>query len=459
MKKNILWVEDFGGYCNDDDEIKESIDKYLQLFDKQYRDSIEIKTKLEEGIEYIFDHYGEYDCVILDVDMNPNLIRVNDSETWNKFFDKVNIDRKQDIFNDSGKTYRLNAYLGKYAGFFLVILLKALGFSQDRITMFTAFGYDSNDNRVSNWEKKFSNASISTPKTIKKENGDEEERNACFNELNKHLKTLYAQDYYKTRHFMFKLYNLYEKYEKAYPQQESIFNSCCKKENKKMSNEQVLCLIESVIFNMPCIEPVYNKNSMIYFNMLKQFTEPFEAEFNFKNNNTKVIRVLKLYRNWSSHNLFKDKNKLNSDLFMFLVLIETFLMTDKSNEFEKQMWKEMSFFFDKKTLDCSHDEIIKKIKIDNWERCKKWQEILISNMIDVYDRKSKSKNACDQYVYYNYLVDSYINAYIDMNIAYDNLKIGYSAYYKLSDDCSEIQKHLMCIAYYLYDFFVKTEVE
>ena len=79
MKNNILWIEDFDNKSSRNvrkrtkEETEEAnrklYERYRNLFKDVYKDVIEIKTTMYAGLKYIMEHYGDFDCVILDINM------------------------------------------------------------------------------------------------------------------------------------------------------------------------------------------------------------------------------------------------------------------------------------------------------------------------------------------------------------------------------------------------------
>lgn len=334
-KKNILWIEDFDTKStkkvkNKKNKINQNnsevIKNALGIFDEKYQDVIEIKTSLFEGIEHIITHKGEFDCVILDVDMGKNLqIDMDEKKTegkiWNEFFKHINLKLEEDLEGNKidykiGKE-SANAHLGKNAGFYIVLFLISLGFPKERIIMFTAYGGSDSDNRVSEWEIKFISTSLFIPDVIAKGEGFKYVDKKIHEELNKKLEKLYSQEYYKSRLFLFVIYNMFvsykgeisrinSEYSKVDKEKyKSIFNYVCKKEIQFV---QVEDLIENVLFYFPCVEHNYVKD--LNYQALKRFSEPFEADYIGnrieKYNTYGTYRVMKLYRNWSAHSLFSN---------------------------------------------------------------------------------------------------------------------------------------------------------
>ena len=395
MKKCILWIEDFDNKSSanvrtksqTEEEKNKKYDKYLRVYDELYKDSIEIKTTMLEGLEYIKEHYGEFDCVILDVNLNNNLQQIDkDDSNWKFLIDNINLKYVEDI----------EAEFRKYGGFYIVLLLITLGFPKDRIIILTAYGasYNKDDYKpVKDWQEKFSKASIHSPHVIEKGNYfNDNVDGKKHKKLNEYLKKLYHDDaYYYTRLFLYKLHNIIYKLNEISVNNNDgnnvvLFNKICRNTNKRVTVSYVNDLINNAINFFPFIKPVNIDN--IFFNTLKYFSEPFEADYNVKS--VKAIddtyRLMKTFRNWASHNLIEDKSKLKSDLFRLLFFIEFLLFTrSESSELDElvEICKEFFMFEKEKNIN-----IVDYIKVINWEICKKWDDVP-KDMIGVYDRRGR----------------------------------------------------------------------
>lgn len=491
MKKNILWIEDFDTKNTkvrtrkSNQNSSEDKEDALGIFDEKYWDVIEIKKSLFEGIEYIINHKGEFDCVILDVDMSKNLQIDMDDGIWKEFFKHINIPyapepegNKEDykVGNES-----LTAYLGKDAGFYIVLFLISLGFPKERIIMFTAYGDSNPDNRVSEWKKKFDSASLCIPDIINKGstfNSVHKERNK---DLNKRLRELYSQEYYKSRLFLYVIYNMFVSYKGRVSQinreyakddkekYKSIFNYVCKDAHKKIQLDQVEDLIENVLFYFPCMK--HNGVNDLNYQALKRFSEPFEADYignRIEEYNT--YRVMKLYRNWSAHSLFPSPENLSDELFRLLLVVGLLLLTetrfDNSNdqneemriqkiensvhEWEKELWNKIEFFFHIDAV-TKEQEILNYLEEYNWKVCKEWDEIP-KNMLDVYDKYGKKAK---KHVQFHYLLDAFMNCFIKNGIQYEDKACRTN--YALSEQTKDIYKNLFRCAYSLFVDINNTE--
>ena len=485
MRKTILWIDDFDTNSSKATRSRRknnssSDSDKLQIFNEKYRKQVEIKTTFFEGMRYIIEKHGEYDCVILDIDMNKNFQQIeldqdtDESKIWNKFFKYVKIEKRtkkeglKTIYTYGKRDISLESYIGKYAGFFLVILLIALGFPQDRIVIFSAFGNkNEKDNRVERWEDKFVSASIHIPKIIDKEGAwNREGGTQPHIELNEFLNEKYNNEYYKTRFFVYELYNVVNEYldnilsdDDYKGKYNPLFNYCCQRGDKKLGTEQIKNLYENSLFFFPCFEP-HQGIEKNYFNALKQFSEPFEADYRTDRVKDNSFRVIKLFRNWSAHNLFDCNDCINAEIFKFLYYIESLLFMEQpcienpdnsniynySKAYIDEMWSHCKYLLGEAEVFTATkiDEICHRIEKDNWAICQKYN-ILPEKMVDIYDmigRKDK--------VHYTYLLDAFMNNFINKNIKYTNN--GCETQYEFSQPITNeaMKKELFYLAYFLY---------
>ena len=442
MKKCILWIDDFDiksatrvrqkNKPQMEEGENKKHDKHIGLFDELYKDLIEVKTTMLDGLEYIKEHYGEFDCVILDINLNKNLQQINEEDiNWKFLLDNINLDDIEDIEDE----------FRNYGGFYIVLLLIALGFPKDRIIMFTAFGsscskYDYKP--VEKWSEKFRKASMYCPHVIEKGN--------CFinnvdgkkhKEMNEYLKKLYKyDDYYYTRLFLYKLYNVIFllKKERTYDETNLLFNKICKNKSKRVGLNDVGELVNNVINFFQFIKPVNTNN--IFFNALKYFSEPFEADYNIKNGKVEddTYRLIKIFRNWSSHNLIKNRTDLKDDMFRFIFFIQCLLFTRCENDDICELLDISKEFF---SCDIEDINLVEYINDRNWRICEAWSDIP-KDMIGVYERRGRICNNMKLI----YLFDIYLNCFIDSNIKYD--KYSWHTEYSLSLKCeNQINKILL----------------
>lgn len=499
--KNILWIEDFAkcrsartNNASKDKSKKNKSEKYLKIFDEKYRDVIEIKESMFEGIEYIIEHKGEFDCVILDVNMGSNESdndnvqfnmdeKTNEGKIWRRFLNHVNLDIEPEpegnkIDYKIGNESAVSA-LGRNAGFYLVLFLISLGFPKERIIMFTAYGdgaRSSTDNLVSKWKETFKTASLYIPCVIDKDetfNMGGKDKNK---ELNKKINELYSDDYYKTRLFLCIIYNAFILYKKQIKKSENvkkedktIFNYVCKDTDKKIQIDQVEDLIRDILFYFPYIKHDYVKD--VNYQALKRFSEPFEAEYipnRIGEHNT--YRVMKLYRNWCAHGLFSNPEKLSDAMFRLLLVVGLLLMIEPkrdnvtqieenkrnliklSQEWKKDLWEKIKFlvYIEDNTESA---KILKHMEEYDWNICKNWNEIP-KNMIDVYDRYGKKGK---KQMKFDYLLDAFMNCYISKEIQYEGNTCRTK--YELSEQIKEgMYLDLFKSAYAIFDELQKIAV-
>lgn len=428
MKNNILWIEDFDNKSSrnvrkrtkeeTEEANRKSYERYRNLFKDVYKDVIEIKTTMYAGLKYIMEHYGEFDCVILDINMKKNL-KVNDSdEVWKFLFKNINIARKEDIDKE----------IGENAGFYIFLLLITLGFPRNRVLMFTAYGISNSKegyNPVEKWRKKCEKASMHIPKIIDK--GDEFTDNIDGKEsvmINDELDRLYCKDgYYYTRLFLFKLYNIVKGLENE--RYEPLFNKICINK-KKIDLDKVIDLINNVINFFPCVKVCDLSN--VFYNALKYFSEPFEADYIKKGGGRlkdDTYRLMKIFRNWSSHNLFDSKSKLDDKLFRFFFFIEFLLFSRNEDSSLEELNTVSKIFFDSDIV-VEDENLVKNIERRNWNICKEWEDIP-KDMIYVYEKRGRNADVMEVI----YLLDIYFNCCVETNILYGD--ISFKAKYDLLD--------------------------
>ena len=496
MKKAILWIDDFDTKSSADNirirgaQLSNCAPKRLWgIFEEKYKEQVEIKTSFLEGMKYIIDKHGEYDCVILDIDMRKNFQEVridesNDGTYWTKFFKYVNIewekvkegakiryvvakersgkDKENKSIGNNEKYEPIESYIGEFGGFYLIILLLALGFPKDRIVIFSAYAGENDPKRIS-WEAKFENAAIHMPTCIVKP--DPFDVNSKNTELNDFLDRKYNEDYYNVRYFLYKMYNLVEdRLDKDEDMTDSaikvnnetpscLFNSSCRQKEKKLKKQQIKELYDKVLLYFPYFESCQNVER-IFASALKQFSEPFEADYD-KTKVYELFRVMKLFRNWSAHNLFNPNSNLDRRMFKLLVWSETMLFVVKKKEdfydsegYIEKKWKECEKLFDLPKQAKEIEQICEKMEKEDWKMCKD-EKTFPGNMIDVYDtigRKQKPE------LLYKYILDAFMNVYIVENIEYieKGCKSNYMIDPKLPED--GMIRELLGLAYDIYEY-------
>ena len=95
MRRTILWIDDFDNHSSHirkRDGNKSDIEKYFRIFAPAYRRQVVIKDRFYDALSYIFECYGEFDCVILDIDLNRNFGAIDrDDGVWKRFFSCISI--------------------------------------------------------------------------------------------------------------------------------------------------------------------------------------------------------------------------------------------------------------------------------------------------------------------------------------------------------------------------------
>lgn len=76
MKKVILWIEDFDNATNQARKKEGEANYYnndeLKIFKDIYKEQVVLKKNFYDAMKYIIEKHGEYDCVILDINMKKN---------------------------------------------------------------------------------------------------------------------------------------------------------------------------------------------------------------------------------------------------------------------------------------------------------------------------------------------------------------------------------------------------
>lgn len=466
MRKAILWIDDFDNNSSHarkkpglNNEKKE---RQIKIFKEWYSDQVILKEKFYDGIKYIIEHHGEYDCVILDVDLNRNFGNINrEDSVWKKFYKYVNV--REIIKKENGKILGYigeepsEIHLSKYAGYYLVILLLMLGFPRERMIMFTAYGNkNSDDPRVKIWEEKFNSAGLQPPMLIDK---GVDWQSKIHVELNRELDMRYSSDnrYYQTRLLVLKMCNFVkmaynnnkdgESYSIKQLKQLNEFNSKIKENDKRLNPEQVMELYDNIANAFTINKPTEYSLHKFLYQSLKQFSEPFEADYDPKESDSDY-RVAKLFRNWSSHSRFNDNEEMLPDYFVFLFLLESVFFINKSNLEDVQFMKILR-------MSCVYDEniqvqnIVSKVELADWNTCKandKYKQVPY-NMIDVLHVLGNKKKT-EYEIRYKDLWDAFIGSCCEKNIEYveKSIQVKYSL-----KELSEVQMILIKYAYYLWD--------
>lgn len=448
MKHTILWIEDFD---NGRSEVrkkpgteKKTFENELFIFEERYRNQVALKRNFYEGLQYIFEHHGEFDCVILDIDMRKNFGSINrNDDIWKKFLELVDI--PETIKEENGKMVgyvkekTTVEHLQENAGYYLVILLLTMGFPKERILMFTAYGSQNHtDSRVEPWIKKFKQASLFPPIVIDK--GYKREKDV-HKELNKELMLKYKADsYYQLRMLVFEMANLVEESYKDLDTND--FNCNVQKKEKHLLPEMVIELYKNMANAFFIYEPNESNLQEFLYQTMKQFSEPFEAEFT---QNDSEFRIAKLFRNWSSHSRFLEGEKMCPEYFVFLFLLESTLYIGKKFLNKDDLLKIL-----KNCCVCADEElsfIINEVETYCWRICKNNQELkpvqVPYNLIEVLHALGNKKK-----IKYEYLWMAYISCCCNKKVRYEEKSVCVD--YSLKEDLSEVNRFLMQYAYILY---------
>ncbi len=469
MRKSILWIDDFdnqvshirrrsGNQVNDKD--------YSLIFAPRYRKQVVIKRRFYDALHYIFEHYGEFDCVILDIDMNHNFGAIDrENVVWKRFFDCISISERleedekgqsvgyiwdEEAGNKTGKTTAEE--LSRNAGFYLVIFLLTLGFPKERMILFSAFG--DQDQRVIGWREKFRHASLCPPQLIDK---GVNWQNRVHEALHARLNELYDQErqgYYFLRKLIFDVSALVEKsYEQSGSKdsgdRSNLFNGRVREKDKRLGRERIMELYDCLVSMFSVYQPADNKISSFLYQCMKQFSEPFEADFAPQFHDSEY-RIVKLFRNWSSHAKFGPDQAMRQEDFMLLFLIESSLFlakdTDSEEAFE-EILQNIHYQQEKAGVIC-HEiyETAWDICRDENEKQERLKDLYMPyNMIDVL-HKLGNKKTSEYPMKYEYLWMAFLCSCFEKKISH-NGDNSISVEYSQKEDLSEVNKVFMQLAY------------
>ena len=431
--KNILWVEDFDdgqskarkkpGNIN----IRQKRSSYVNYFSEKYRNMIEIKDGFFDAITEIIQSKDDYDLIILDIKMNKNFSIDRNSDIWGEFTRLVELSEKKGVqgkleietidyesFNADSKEISImnqgtESYLQENAGYYMVVLLLALGFPRERIILYTAFG----PNR--NWELKFKYAAMKVPEIVKKDKLNFENINMS---LDKHYQD--SNKYYWLRAFMINIGNFFGKKieilerwkkdhinamypniqerDKAYIQ----FLKECIPYNRHISGKDRLDIdelkdIRKTIINEFSIHMPNKIGNCLdkYFQAIKNLTLIFETGFK-PDASDSIYRVLKLFRNWTAHSIFEKAQKFREEYFITFALIiceEYFSLDEQSEEYYESIADELSPDSDYNIDENMINEVIGRYL----ELCEKYNLTFNNNIIDNLDLIGRKKKT---YFYY-----------------------------------------------------------
>ena len=473
MRRTILWIDDFDNHSSHirkRDGNKSDIEKYFRIFAPAYRRQVVIKDRFYDALSYIFECYGEFDCVILDIDLNRNFGAIDrDDGVWKRFFSCISIPEKlkedekrqtagyilDEATGDiTGKTTAEE--LSRNAGFYLVILLLTLGFPKERIILFSAFG--DQDPRVIGWKKKFRQASLCPPRLVDKgvdwQNQEHQVLNARLDKLYDYEK----QGYYFLRKLLFDVSAVAEESYRKNGKDDShtsLFNERVREKDKRLGKERVKELFDCLVSSFSVYRPADTQAASFLYQSMKQFSEPFEADFSPQHNDSEY-RIVKLFRNWSSHAKFGEDQAMRQEDFMLLFLIESSLLLNRDQnggqapnsgqEFRKIL---ADIPFEKEDVGQICDVIYKNA----WDICRrenekqqKLKELYIPyNMSDVL-HKLGNKKTSEYPMKYEYLWMAFICSCFEKQILHNKDK-SISVRFSQKNDLSDTDRIFMEIAY------------
>lgn len=323
--KNIIWVEDFDENSNDvlvDDldalENQTKIDRTKsihEVFTHKYGDYVEVIEDFQGALDFFDSKFGDFDCVVLDVNLKKTMKLNNDGIT--SLIDRL----KQEGISFSSNHEQLK----ENAGYYLYLYLLCKGFPRDRVFIRTAY----KDTLSSKWNEKFNNAGLIPPVTIDKTSSSE-------NYFVKEIDKLYdsGNQYYAVRKIIFDACNhwidICESVKENISSTENIiFNSVIKYKNKNISFENIKDMLYEIKTLCSLTRP--KNESTLYIQLLKVLSIPFEADINYKLLNDVVnanaipyFNIMKLFRNWNAHNKFTAEPTDKEFLVLFMIALRSY---------------------------------------------------------------------------------------------------------------------------------------
>lgn len=331
MYKDILWIDDIDNSDSDaadlEDEYEEDIslysDEMLSDEDKEslikqddslspYAQRIKLCRKMLSACHEIDTNYRRYNLVIFDMNMTKGWInRADDIKKLSEILSKNKIngyghDTKED----------------KIAGIYLYLLLLNKGYPADRMIIYTGNSTDS-------LKSHFSYLKLDN---IVKYKGDGKDT--------LDLETSYYPEnsYYRIRRLVLQACDYWKKDIANKKDQDIPFNKIyfSKDTDKQISTENFKELLERVEMMFPVIQPASPEK--VYYQAARILCEYHENKADIKILLKKVLypfhMVCRNFRNWSSHNKFKD-TQMPADIFALLLCItlRTYFDTEqKENE-------------------------------------------------------------------------------------------------------------------------------
>ena len=322
--KDILWIDDMDSNDSITADLRSEKGKTLEEINKnpekekkfiladenlkRYIDMIQLSTTMKDAVDEIENNYNNYNLVIFDMNMNRGWgNKEQDVEYINEIFKSQNI--KSFDHND------------KIAGIYLYLFLLKKGYPANRMIIYTG-------NAKSTGEILNDNLYLDFKSLIKDKN----------NRI-KLAENYYPKDgYYRIRRLVLQACD-YWKAKIASKKDEDIpFNKIyfSKDTDKQISTENFKELLERVEMMFPVIQPASPEK--VYYQAARILCEYHENKADIKILLKKVLypfhMVCRNFRNWSSHNKFKD-TQMPADIFALLLCItlRTYFDTEqKENE-------------------------------------------------------------------------------------------------------------------------------
>jgi hypothetical protein len=358
--KTILWVEDFDNKdtavpAEDLDapevtEVADHVGEINKVFPELHRNRVLLQESIENALVSIDEHFDDYDCVVLDINLNKTYPL--DEDARNKIKDKfdksgVHLRTKEDYPPDSveAKNYTtVDEELKQNAGFYLYLYLLCKGFLKDRVIMRTAFGGSGEGSLTNIWSKVFKRSGLQPPDSVEKIDGNDKiDGNNKFHDK---LDTLYKDgnpNYYLIRRIVLDATNYWNNQLKAEDSinddaedsinDDFVFNAAADKA-KKLNNFGLRKMMDTAraMFALRLDKNI----GEIFSETLRNLSFPFEAYADYnevkKNKNAVTyLSIMRLMRNWYAHNLFVENAPTEKE-FVFLFIVALRALFDKKCE-------------------------------------------------------------------------------------------------------------------------------
>ena len=279
--------------------------------------------------------------------------------------------------------------------------------------------------------------------------------------LNARLDKLYdyeKQGYYFLRKLLFDVSAVAEESYRKNGKDDShtsLFNERVREKDKRLGKERVKELFDCLVSSFSVYRPADTQAASFLYQSMKQFSEPFEADFSPQHNDSEY-RIVKLFRNWSSHAKFGEDQAMRQEDFMLLFLIESSLLLNRDQnggqapnsgqEFRKIL---ADIPFEKEDVGKICDVIYKNA----WDICRrenekqqKLKELYIPyNMSDVL-HKLGNKKTSEYPMKYEYLWMAFICSCFEKQILHNKDK-SISVRFSQKNDLSDTDRIFMEIAY------------